>query len=196
VLEEFANDYIWAEGAPDNDDTQFWTQLSTQLVQIEQQIFDASVQYTSMYGWNNTDPHEPHVFFRTFPTDANWQGKFVPGVGDIAGAGDQAAYIRWLGSKKSKAGKPTYFRKYPHRPWTSSTDRDKLSPDYLAALTAYASSSIWTLKGTFINQFDQNKYNAGDNYATGPGTVSPWVTTRSLKRRGKRPVPKASPTLA
>lgn len=190
AAEQFANTYCWKTPAPDGTDVAFWNSMRDRLLAAEKTIFDAGVQFVEMYGWNDADPAVPHTFYYAWPTDTLPAGTFAPVAGSVPGAGDQASTCAWLGTLKSVRGKPVHFRKYFHRPWIDGSDTDKLEPSYHAALTAFAGASgtVWNLNGLFCNQEGSKAYGPTVNVITGPGTSSPWVTTRTLRRRGERPL--------
>lgn len=99
-------------------------------------------------------------------------------------AGDQAALVEWKTDHINKRGKPIYLRKYIHAGFVLSTDHDALDTAYKNALQAYA-DNVHALQGGLTNASSPNW--PGGSHTTILNLVHPWVTTRTLKRRGPRP---------
>jgi hypothetical protein len=85
----------------------------------------------------------------------------------------------------SKKGKPIFLRKYVHAGEMAATDPDQLDNDFVTALDSFA---------TQVNNL-HGGLRTGPRVALDPipadsvvsHHVIPYSTTRSLKRRGKRP---------
>jgi hypothetical protein len=100
-------------------------------------------------------------------------------TGAYPGAGDQAACVSWLTNLKTSKGKPIYLRKYHHRPYIDPIAPDDLVAAYKTALTTYGDAFLGAaLFGGLTNP---------EKTATAESLkVLPYVTTRTLKKRGKR----------
>ena len=106
-------------------------------------------------------------------------------VGVLVDSGDTAQWIRWSTDQLTERGKPIYLRSYFHPGYPSST----VGPDQVAAswqTAAQAFGDAW------ITGYDDGDsvlhHRAGPHGVVGlVATPSEFVTTRTLKRRGKRP---------
>jgi hypothetical protein len=105
--------------------------------------------------------------------------------GAYSGAGDQAAVVEWKMNRLNAKGKPIYLRKYFHLPAISSADHDALDSTYVTTLNTFA-TQVMTFHGG-IRTGPRDKLPAIPADAAVAHEVIPWVTTRTLKRRGKRP---------
>jgi len=175
ALEEFSNRYHF-KGNPPSDPAS-WNQLITDVANIERLIYPPSVKYVRAYGYNSEDPGAPNVHSVEWPA-----GSQTPGGGSATGnafAGDQAACIEWKLDIKNARGKWRYLRKYQHVGFTDPADSDSLSSSYKAELETYAAAMQTHYGGMTAQQHP--------SLSVTEHTVIPWVTTRTLKRRGKRP---------
>jgi hypothetical protein len=113
-------------------------------------------------------------------------GEEVPGTnvdGGELSAGDQAALMWWRLDHKNSRGKWVYLRKYLHDAQLISGGGDELFVTYRNT----ASTFQRTIAG------DVGMYWGGLRARTGDWPVlvydvSPYITTRTLRRRGKRPL--------
>lgn len=93
---------------------------------------------------------------------------------------EQASLGKWRCGYTSK-GKPRYVMKFYHGIYASSADADKVAWSATAGAQDYAAKfTDGTLPGGA-------KLCRPDGQVCEPMLRSPWVTTRTLKRRGKRP---------
>jgi len=180
--EEWSNTY-WLTGATPSDNGA-WEALFSALISVEVRAYAATSSVVRALGYGNGATNEPAVHIKDYPAGTH-PGTLVD-AGGHAMSGDQAGVVEWKTDHKNKRGKWVYLRKYMHDGFVSNTDRDKIGPatrqkyDELAAL-----------------MLDQTSF--GGRVLTGPtmsyNQIAPqlfeWVTTRTLKRRGKRPLPRA-----
>jgi hypothetical protein len=97
--------------------------------------------------------------------------------------GDTALTIRWNTPDFNSRGKRIYCRKYMHDVYESSSDRDKPDTGQVSNYNVFASKLIdGTLPGSF-------KYCGPQGAVLSSPAVGTYLTTRTLKRRGKRPLP-------
>ena len=100
----------------------------------------------------------------------------------ITMAGDAAGWVRWDTGKVSSTGKKIYLRKYFHDVHgASEADPDLLHNDWSTQYQGFGDSLLADFSGT-VHIVDPE----GDQPA-GPARGSSYVTTRTLKRRGRRP---------
>jgi hypothetical protein len=177
--EEFSNSYHFKNNPPSDDPS--WLQLTNDVVAIEQKAMSPQVTYVRCYGYNDNDPNAHHVFVH----DWDVSGSNPVGTGAWVNAnpfsGDQASVVEWRLDRLSKRGKPIYLRKYFHH-GAKAADPDALAADYMTALDTFAKRS-----GGIGGHWGGLRSRAqDDNWLD--YKVIPWVTTRTLKRRGKRPL--------
>lgn len=178
--EEFSNTYHF-KGPPPGDDAS-WLQLANDVISHENKIFDNEVRFVRAWGYNSDDLHAPHVFSHDFTLGGTPPtGVYPSATGNIM-AGDQAALIEWRVQRKTAKGKPVFLRKYMHRGYTSTAENDQLDSSYRDQLILYAGTTgIQAVHGGLRSRlFDDNVAQA---------IASLYVTTRTLKRRGKRKRP-------
>lgn len=175
--EEFSNTYHSAADIPDQETFQNWV---ADLANAEANILLTEVSIIRAYGYKDTDQPANFTWDMTEnPTDT------VPGLFPPTGAtitpGDTAYWARWDTMRKNSRGKAIYLRKYFHPGLIEAGSNDKLHSTLHAALLTYANA----LTGTLPNGFTM----AGPSYPLDTGLVgaSEYITTRTLKRRGKRP---------
>lgn len=176
--EEFSQKYHFEGDAP--SDGTGWTALMTELATL---LAPATSQVSSivrMYGYEDTD--HSSVFTYDFTT----HGGAVVGTllidSDAGGyqSGDVAYLGRWTTGRTSTKGKPIYLFKYWHGAPFASSDRDKLPASTLASFN----SAIGNLRGAT---------GAWPGIADKTGAMpvgwhaETYLTTRTLKRRGRRP---------
>lgn len=175
--EEFSNTYHSAAAIPDDDTFRNWV---ADIVNEEAKVLLTEVSIIRAYGYADTDKPSNFVWdFTVTPSD------IVPGLFPATGAtitpGDTAYWCRWDTGRKNSKGKAIYLRKYFHPGLIEPGSNDLLHPTLKAALQTFAD----TLGGTGPNGFTL----AGPDgqQPPGPNEASTYITTRTLKRRGKRP---------
>ena len=184
--EEFSNGYTFIGPSP--SDSASWDVLRDDVVRVEQPCFPGTVKYVRVYGYTNNDPKQPHAYAYTWPLGSEPVGTFQETGTGHPMAGDQAGLVSFGLARKSDKGKPTYLRKYMHAGFVDATDRDKLAGDWLTALGIFTGpAGIQSVHGGLMSPggpLDGDPPPGSNVTAAAP---SPWVTTRTLKRRGKRP---------
>lgn len=178
ATEEFSNTYHF-KGAPPVGDTA-WQTLLSEVVGKEQGALPASVKWSRAYGYDSDDPAAHHVFAYDYGTTGP-PGAYVPiPATEIRIAGDQAACVWWRLDRLNTRGKPIYLRKYIHGGYVLNTDTDSLSTNWLNALRTYSGGAgMMSIHGGLRSRSHDDNVQASD--------VIPYITTRTLKRRGKRP---------
>jgi hypothetical protein len=175
--EEFSNTYHFLGAVPTTDAE--WLSMANGIIGHEEPIYDGAVTFVRAIGHDSTDPGAiakfDHDFTSPGPPPA---GTFV-GTGGVHGAGDQAACVEWLTDRKTSRGKPIYLRKYHHRPFLNSGALDSLEISYYNALDTYAKVFVG-------NAFEGGLTNPEKTATVVTEKILQYVTTRTLKRRGKR----------
>lgn len=108
-------------------------------------------------------------------------GTFGTGTGAPA-PGDVAIAVRYSSAKRSVKGKPVYSTRYYHGVVMPTTGGDSPDATWLPIFTTAVGKLV---DGTLVN-FGRLTLPDG-TVCTTPVKVGPYVTTRTLKRRGKRP---------
>lgn len=178
--EEWSNHYMFT--GPKPADTAAWRALFDALVLQEKKLYPAATTVVAGYGYD-APPHsgQSAVWSIDMSVAPNTP---VPGTyggfGDV-NPGDSAVWIRWGLDRMNTKGKRVYLRKYYHPGLSASAAPDLVHVDQLTALNAFGAKMR---DGTFLDGRVLT-----DRLGTAlVGTASsPYITTRTLKRRGKRP---------
>jgi hypothetical protein len=184
--EEYSNTYSF-KGPPPSDDAS-WNQLLTDVRNKENSIIPTTHTYARAYGYDNNDPKKHHVFAHDFTVPGPPpSGGYVIGTQPLM-AGDQAACVWWKLDRLSDKGKPTYLRKYFHGGTLEPTSADSINAIYGDALRVFAGSTgIQAVHGGLTSPGGPQDTDPPPGGGVVTSGAIGWVTTRTLKRRGKRP---------
>jgi len=180
--EEWSNTYGF--GGPTPPDSASWHALLNELAAVEKTVYLQTCKIVGAYGyigWPSKDNHAVWGIDLRVAPNSPIPGTYVPTGTDVM-AGDQAAWIRWHVDRRTSNGKPVYLRKYYHH--GAVNPPDGLEAGLVAALENLGQKlqdGSWSTTGY------GPIYDPGDAPVLAHG-VSPFVTTRTLKRRGKRPL--------
>jgi hypothetical protein len=177
--EEWSSKY-WLTGAPPSSPTA-WRTLFDEVATHESSLYRSDCEVVSGIGYADNDVHAQSVF----TVDLRIEGQPIPGllpvVPTAAMAGDQAGMLEWRTARKNSRGKWVYLRKFMHRGGIDPND-----PDYTDAATQAAYLAWGTaLKDGGWNGARRIRSQFFDEVVTDV-IASPFVTTRTLKRRGKK----------
>lgn len=181
--EEWSNSYVFDGAAPADDAA--WLTLFTALVTVEKTLYTLGTTAVRYYGYldPSTAAGNAADYVRDLvPSGTQVGGTYVaPGTAQ-AQSGDVAGWVRWKTSgRTSPGGRPIYLRKYYHGVYsTSQALPNTPEPGWVTAATAFA-AKMWD--GTFSGGRKITGYPARTVVGA---NVSPWLTTRTLKRRSKR----------
>ena len=180
--EDWSNSYHFDSDVPENASD--WKDLCRAVAIQEQNVVPASCTFVKYLGYDDLDGHHGSVF--TYDLIAH--GDFYVGVytpAGVQGPGDAAAWARWTTNETSSTGKPIYLRKYFHAvDLVDDGPEDALTEDYKSALLDYADAVRNTTNEGMTFNLAGPTYSLGETVPVGRST---WVTTRTLKRRGRRP---------
>jgi hypothetical protein len=175
--EEWSNTYHLSGTTPTTDAG--WKALGDAIWASERHCYTDKAERVKMYGYAAGNEHSVYQW------DALALG-LTPEKGDLGGlsttgmAGDQALTVRALVGTSS-TGKKVYVRKYFHASNTDSVDQDKAGA---TAITAMVTHANLMLSGSLPGSMKW----VGPQGATPTNVLAnQYVTTRTLKRRGKRP---------
>jgi len=178
ATEEFSNTYHFKNPPPGDDSS--WTVVLNDVLNKEVTIFPAWVSFVRAYGYDSDDPKAHHVFFHDWTVPGPPPAGVLLETGNRM-AGDQAACVRWKTARLNSRGKPIYLRKYLHGGFVDPTISDNLAASYVTALTAYADQA------TGVNAIHGGLRSRTHDETVADGAPIGFVTTRTLKRRGRRP---------
>lgn len=115
---------------------------------------------------------------------ADWAGEiageWAPSSGEDWASGDTAYLERWNTGRMSSKGKPVYLFKYFHPAGILEATPDDLAPTLKTVMDTFG-AALETGLSSGLKIADKN-----GNAVTGYHT-EPYATTRTLKRRGRRP---------
>ena len=181
--EEFSNTYHLTGSVP--ADAAAWRTLFDALVTQEKTVYSSAVHVIRGYGYDS-DADDAHAVWSVDLTVS--PNTPVAGTLSVAGGlgpapGDAAVWVRWKTSRLNSKGKAIYLRKYFHDAQQIGTP----TPDTVLA------SQVTALNAFGTKLFDGSFTEARTITARGHvDTIlargsSSYITTRTLKRRGKRP---------
>lgn len=179
VNEEFSNTYHFSGTTPVDDAA--WKTLADAIIAAEKVATGSWVHFVRAYGYIAGVEHSVAQIDYSVAPNVIVDGTMTVGSG-IGVSGDVAATTRWYTGELNSRGKKIYCRKYFHGILADGGVFDKLDTGQLAKLNTFGAKLIdGTLPGSF-------KYCGPQGAALGPPQTSQWLTTRTLKRRGKRPL--------
>lgn len=176
--EEWSNTYHFEGDTPANEGE--WRTLGLAIYSTEKVILRSDVKLVQLYGYEAGNETSVAQIDLRVGADAN-----IPGTLNTSGvyptSGDQAVTMR-ARIGVSSTGKKVYIRKYYHGSAKNSTGTgDPVAPSAVTAMNAHLTALLaGGLPGGAVWCGPQGQE------AIDP-LVHPWVTTRTLKRRGKRP---------
>lgn len=180
AVEEWSNGYHFVGDPPDNHDD--WLALVAELVILEKATLPGTVAYERIYCYEDFSPGHDAVLTIEKTEIGSPLGSLSVVSGSTLAPGDAAFWVRWKTARENTHGKPIYLRKYFHGAIITSdgSDADTLEAAQVTAAGTYA-GLVNTATGAWPGI-------AGpDGVAPGAHAVSPFVTTRTLRRRGRRP---------
>lgn len=180
ATEEWSNKYYFTGSVP--ADSTAWKALTDALATQEKTCYTNASQTVRAYGYNSDDLHASAVWSWDYIAQGGAQAGTAISTGGNLMAGDQAAMLEWKTSRLSSKGKPIYLRKYFHCLNSATGNPDSLLTANKTALETFGTKMM---DGTFL---DARTLRSRLNTETLTARIaSPWVTTRTLKRRGRRP---------
>lgn len=163
-------------------DTTAWDGLASQVAAFVQAMLPSNAQLEHYYGHNPGTP-PVLVWEKDIPPtgEGGVAGTFTPIATEHQAPGDDAVFIRYGTTQKSTRGKPIYLWNYYHAVFYDAT------PDTFSARQKTAFDALGAKWISGFNQGGTTFRRAGPRGAVAQNFVtSPWITTRTLKARGKR----------
>lgn len=177
--EEYANTYHFSGSVP--SDNTAWTALFDALVAQEKTVYPSTTLVVQGYGYATDNPADNSVW--SHDVHSSPVAGTLSMTSGLKSMGDSAVWVRWKTSRLNSKGKPIYLRKYFHPACQlDSTHPDDIQAAQSAALLAFGTK---LMDGSFIDgRTIRSQANAETIISRSASTV---LTTRTLKRRGKRP---------
>lgn len=177
--EEFSNTYHFLGDPPSNPTD--WLSLIDDLVTLEKACLLDICTYARAYGYSDTDNDAD--FVKDWVSDGGGATGGIAVTTQIIASGDVAAWVRWKTDYNNSKGKPVYLRKYFHGIAILAGYDDNY--DHVNAAQKTALETF----GTAVNTTSGDWPGLSDPHGNAPGasSASAYLTTRTLKRRGKRP---------
>lgn len=180
AIEEWSQRYHFVGDPP--ADQAGWESLYDDLASLLAPCLTDDTWVITGYGYEDTDNDSVATMVR-LRGGSGTQGELTPLTGAQLAPGDAAAWVRWDTGRDNTNGRNIYLRKYFHGVYThvASDDGDNIDENQVDALAAFG-SAVAGASGDWPGI-------AGPDHAapTGGIAVSPFITTRTLKRRGARP---------
>lgn len=179
--EEWGNTYFFDGDLP--SDPSSWKTLADAVIAAEKTLYASAVTAVKAIG------HQAGQSVAVWSYDyaafsESVAGTFDPSTG-LTLSGDTANWLRWSTDALTDKGKPIYLRNYYHPAYsaTGSSVNDTLG---LWKTAAEAFGAEWI--AGFTDGDSVVHHRAGPHGVAGiVATGSTFVTTRTLRRRGKRP---------
>lgn len=175
--EEWSNTYHFTMDSPPTEEGQ-WSNLAMAIWEEERKVIQSSSHLVRAYCYEPGNEHSVEQIEWPNEDVTTMSGQNTDNGIDMAG--DQAVWIRAkVGT--SSTGKKVYIRKYYHDVPLGAQGGDRIHPLTVPRLNDLAATLI---DGSMLGGF---KWVAPQG-ATGSQPFAPiYPTTRTLKRRGKRP---------
>lgn len=181
-LEEWSNKYFLTGGVPASDAE--WLALVNALKTQEKTCYGAQVTIIRAYGYDNDALSADSVYQRDMVAASETVAGTMPSTSGTAPQIESAAWVRWKTSRMSR-GKAIYLRKYFHGVYAAVSGGDSLSAAAQTNLQAFGAKMR---DGTFLDgRTVRARGQTGETFLG--HSISLYLTTRELKRRGRRPTP-------
>jgi hypothetical protein len=181
--EEWSNTYFFDGDLP--PDPAHWKTLADAVIADEVPLYDPSVSAVRAIG------HQAGESVAVWSYDYAAVSAEVPGTLTTSGTcvgqgGDSALWLRWSTDQLTSRGKPIYLRSYFHPAYAigeGSASRDPAAANWITAAQEYGDDWIAGFSDGAVTH-----HRCGPHGAVGLVSVpAPYVTTRTLERRGRRP---------
>jgi len=179
--EEFSNRYSFKDTA--QFDNAAWLQLADDIISNIALCFPATTSFVRAYGYA---PNAPFAeFVHDYSSGTPIAGTWTPPAGQSRCQGDSACFLRLSSDLFTTRGKRIYKRCYYHDVYDNgTTEFDRLSQAQQALFTTFAGKLIdGTISPRFVVCLPRGDVPGGTLHSP---HVDQWLTTRTLKRRGKR----------
>lgn len=177
AAEEWSNTYHLTDHPADEAG---WRTLSDWLMGYEKTVYSARCTIERSLCYDDSDDPVTYTY-----NLADWGGVVSGTFSASAGAqapGDVAAWVRWFTGDRNSKGKPVYLRKYFHDVEVNGyPNADQITSTQVTAYQAFGDQLLTPIHaGISLAKPD-------GSLPDGPAACSTYATTRTLKRRGRRP---------
>lgn len=180
--EEWSNKYYLTGGVPASDAD--WLALVNALKTQEKTCYNSLSTVVRAYGYDSDSLTADAVYVRDMVAATETVTGTLSGTSGGQTQAESAAWVRWKTSRRAR-GKAVYLRKYFHCVYANSSAADQPSAPTITALTAFGAKMR---DGTFLDgRTVRARGQTGETFLG--HNVSTYMTTRELKRRGRRPTP-------
>lgn len=175
--EEWSNLYHFSGAGSDPAN---WRDMTDALVTLEKTVYSNRVTILRALCYDNTDNDSVYTYDLADYAGVV-PGTLSPSLGDVA-PGDVAGWVRWDTGTRSSRGKPIYLRKYFHDVMVEAgTNADIIDGTQQVAYLAYGNLMM-------SEDFAGKSFTGPAGAAPpGPAKASYYATTRTLRKRSKRP---------
>jgi hypothetical protein len=182
--EEWSNKYHF-NGPPPNTSAE-WKALADGLIGHEKSCYDAQTKVVRAYGYNTDDVKPISVWTYDYLAAGEAVTGTLTSPSGVFVAGDQAAVMHWTLDVKDIKGRYIRCRKYFHSGFVISASPNLIADEWGAAMNTFATAL----------RADGGAYWGGIRSRTHTAPIiqagaSSYITTRTLRRRGKRKHPPA-----
>lgn len=180
VDEEFSNSYVFS--GPNPADQTAWQAWADKVKDLEKPLFANTVRFVDWYGYDEGS-------WEAKPTRIDATGSWLASVigtmptsSSVPAPGDAAFWVRWDTGQFNSQGKKVYLRKYFHGCYLGAAGGDGILGAQRTAALAYGAKMYdgASLIGTARIARENGALPIAHDAST-------YATTRTLRRRGKRP---------
>lgn len=180
--EEWSNKYFLTGGVPASSTD--WLALVNALKAEERKLYSPSTTVIRAYGYADDALNADSVYQRDMIAASETVVGTLAATSGTATQCETAAWVRWKTSRMSR-GKAIYLRKYFHSGYAATAAPDTPSTAWSTALLAFGAKMR---DGTFLDgRTVRARLQTGETFLG--HNASTYLTTRELKRRGRRPTP-------
>lgn len=182
--EEYSNKYLLTGTTP--ADSTAWRALFDAVVAEEKKLYPSNTSVIAGYGYDSPSDTAHAIWSVDLTVSPNSPVAGTYTGGGIRAPGDSAVWVRWGLDRLNSKGKRVFLRKYFHPAPIDTVQNSGNGGDAIMAawVTAATAFGAFMDGGTLLGS---RKVTDRLGTITVGHAVSTWVTTRSLKRRGKRP---------
>lgn len=181
VTQDWSNTYFFDGTMPASSGS--WKTLADNVIAAEKAIYTSATEVTDAIG------HEAGESVAVWSYDYAGGSGAIPGTftlgSDLLQSGDTAGWLRWSTDRLTSKGKPIFLRNYYHPAiCKASPNEDDLATDWVAELNSFGAQWV----SGFVDGDSVSHSRGGPHGVIGlVEEAGTFATTRTLRRRGKRP---------
>lgn len=178
--EEFSNTYFFSGTPPSG--AAAWDTFAGLVAAEERKVYSSAAKVVAFYGYEDDSEDRTAVWSKDMRTTGSLGGLFTGAASGVKCPGDAAAWVRWQTGRYTEKGKKIYLRKYFHDVYMEPSTADTLLGTQRVAMIAFGTKLT---DGTLDGRHIVGRGHVDDVISSSAASL--YVTTRTLKRRGKRP---------